>query len=200
MAVSQAGITVGPLLASVGVLGLAVGLAAQDTLSNLVAGFTILWDRPFRTGDRVTIAETYGEITNISIRTTTVRTPAHRELIIPNKEVIDTVIVNHSRTPQLRLSIPVGIGYAEDTNQARKALIAAARDSEYCDLDQEPAVVVTELADSSVNLELRVWLRDPRSERPAFFDLVERAKRSLDEAGIEIPFPQRVLHMHSEGA
>lgn len=197
MAISQAGIAVGPLLASVSVLGLAVGLAAQDGLSNLVAGLTILWDRPFKIGDRVSVADTYGEVASISIRTTIIRTLEQRELIIPNSEVIDGVIVNHSRTPDLRLSIPIGIGYGEDPREAREALLAVAADHPQVDQERESTVVVTELADSSVNLELRVWLKDPKTERPTLFDLLEQSKLALDEAGIEIPFPQRVLHLET---
>ncbi|REJ73805.1 MAG: mechanosensitive ion channel family protein [Acidobacteria bacterium] len=200
MAISQAGFAVGPLLASVSVLGLAVGLAAQDSLSNLVAGLTILWDRPFSLGDRVTLDDTYGEVTDISIRTTTVRTPSHRELIIPNQEVITNTIINHSRTTDLRLDIALGIGYGEDFDEARRVLIEAAEGSDHTDPERPVKVVMTELADSSVNLELRVWIKDPHKEKPAGFDLLERAKKALDGAGIEIPFPQRVLHLESSPA
>lgn len=197
MAISQAGISVGPLLASVSVIGLAAGLAAQDSLSNLVAGLTILWDRPFRLADRVTIADTYGEVTDINIRTTTIRTPGHRELIIPNREVIEDVIINHSRTSQLRVDIPVGIGYGENIEAARQVLIEAGSTSDYADPNRDVGVVVTGLGASSVDLELRVWLKDPAREKPATFELTEKAKVALDDAGIEIPFPQRVLHLET---
>ena len=197
MAIAQAGIAIGPLLAGASVFGLAVGLAAQDSLGNLVAGLTILWDRPFRLGDRVTVGDTYGEVTSISIRTTTVRTPGHRELIIPNRDVIDGVIINHSRTSELRLDVPVGIGYAEDIDRARKVLLAAADESDFVDPERGSDVVVTALGDSSVDLQLRTWLADPATERPALHELTEKAKKALDEADIEIPFPQRVLHLES---
>ena len=197
MSIAQAGIAVAPLLASVSVIGLAAGLAAQDSLSNLVAGLTILWDRPFRLNDRVTLADTYGEVTDISVRTTTVRTPGHLELIVPNKDVIDGVIINHSRTADLRLDVPLGIGYGESIDDAREALLQAARKSDYVDHERQGQVVVKGLGDSSVDLELRAWLRDPVDEMQARFDLVERAKKALDAAGIEIPFPQRVLHLET---
>ncbi|MDX1383522.1 MAG: mechanosensitive ion channel [Thermoanaerobaculia bacterium] len=194
MAAAQAGIAVGSLLAGVGVVGLAVGLAAQDSLSNVVAGLTILWDRPFRTGDRVTIAGEYGEIQEVGLRTTRIRTVDERDAILPNKDVIDEKIINHTRDPVLRLDIPLGISYDSDIAQAREVLLGAVQDHELLADSPRPAVVVTGLGDSSVDLELRVFLRDPNQERTATWQLLEVAKNALDDAGIVIPFPQRTLH------
>ncbi len=195
MAASQVGINVASLLAGVGILGLAVGLAAQDSLANLVAGLTILWDRPFRIGDNVTVSGTFGEVKEIGLRTTRIRTVDQLDAILPNREIIDQKIVNHTLNPMMRLGIPVGIAYAEDTRRAREVLLAAVSGHELLLETPEPQVVVTELADSAVNLELRVWLRDPYAERQAICAILELAKISLDEAGIEIPFPQRTLHL-----
>lgn len=195
MAASQLGIDVASLLAGVGILGLAVGLAAQDSLSNLVAGITILWDRPFRIGDNVTVSGTFGKVQEIGLRTTRIRTVQQLDAILPNKEIINQEIINHTLNPMMRLGIPVGIGYGEDTREARRVLLEAVRGHELILEKPEPQVVVTALADSSVNLELRVWLRDPYAERQATFEMVEIAKIALDEAGIEIPFPQRTLHL-----
>lgn len=195
MAASQLGINVGSLLAGVGILGLAVGLAAQDSLSNLVAGLTILWDRPFRIGDHVTVSGTFGKVQEITLRTTRIRTVEQLDAILPNKEIINQEIINHTLNPMMRLGIPIGIGYGEDTRAARKVLLAAVQGHELLLEKPEPKVVVKELAESSVNLELRVWLRDPYTEREATFEMIELAKIALDEAGIEIPFPQRTLHL-----
>lgn len=200
MAASQAGLQVGSLLAGVGVAGLAVGLAAQDSLSNLVAGLTILWDRPFRIGDNVTIADTFGTVQEIGLRTTRVRTVQRLDMLVPNRQVIENAIVNHTRTPELRLDIPLGIAYHEDSREARKVLLAAVEQSDRITSSPAPEVMMTELADSSVNLELRVFLRDPRQERRAFCELLELSKIALDEAGIEIPFPQRTLHLAEKSA
>jgi small conductance mechanosensitive channel len=195
MAASQLGINVGSLLAGVGILGLAVGLAAQESLSNLVAGLTILWDRPFRIGDNVTVSETFGKVQEITLRTTRIRTVEQLDAILPNKEILNQKIVNHTLNPMMRLGIPLGIAYHEDTRKAREVLLAAVKGHELLLEKPEPKVVVTALADSSVNLELRVWLRDPYTEREATFEMIELAKIALDEAGIEIPFPQRTLHL-----
>lgn len=195
MAASQLGINVASLLAGVGVLGLAVGLAAQDSLSNLVAGIAILWDRPFRIGDNVTVSGTFGKVQEIGLRTTRIRTVNQLDAILPNKEIINQEIINHTLNPMMRLAIPVGIAYQADTREARKVLLEAVRGHELILEEPEPEVVVTALADSSVNLELRVWLRDPYTERQATCIMIELAKIALDEAGIEIPFPQRTLHL-----
>ena len=195
MAASQLGFNVGSLLAGVGILGLAIGLAAQDSLANLVAGLTILWDRPFRIGDNVTVSETFGKVQEIGLRTTRIRTVAQLDAILPNKEIINQKIINHTLNPMMRLDIPIGIAYREDTREARRVLLAAVEGHEWLLEKPEPQVVVTALADSSVNIQLRVWLRDPYKERQATFAMIELAKIALDEAGIEIPFPQRTLHL-----
>lgn len=195
MALSQAGLNVGSLLAGVGVAGLALGLAAQDTLANIVAGFTILSDRPFRIGDRVTIADHYGQIVETGVRSTRLRTLEHLDVILPNKEVIDHTILNHTLTENLRLGVPLSIAYRERVPEAREALLAACGTMEGIKEIPEPEVVVTKLADSGVELELRLWLENPQDERQMRFRALERAKEALDEAGIQIPFPQRTLHV-----
>lgn len=195
MAASQLGFEVSSVLAGLGIAGLAVGLAAQDSLANLVGGITILWDRPFRIGDNVTIAGTFGRVQEIGLRATTILTVQKEEAIIPNKQVVNEQIFNHTRNGQLRLSVPVGIGYGEDTREARRVMLAAVEGHPRVLPDPAPQVVVTELAESSVNVELRVFLREPHQQREAFFELIELVKIALDEAGIEIPFPQRTLHL-----
>jgi small conductance mechanosensitive channel len=198
MAAAQAGLQVGSLLAGVGIAGLAIGLAAQESLANLVAGLTILWDRPFRTGDNVTIAGTFGEVVEIRIRTTRVRTFDRRHVILPNKMVIEDKIINHTMSPELRLDVPLGIAYGEDIRRAREVLLESVAGHPMLEETNRHEVVVIGLGESSVDLELRVWLRDPRQERRAFVDVIERAKLALDAAGIEIPFPQRTLHWKAE--
>lgn len=195
MVANQLGFEVGSVIAGLGVAGLAVGLAAQDTLGNVIAGLTILWDRPFRTGDHVTIAGTFGRVMYVGLRSTHIRTVEELDTFLPNKQVVDQKIVNHTLNPRLRLAIPLGIAYKEDVRQARQVLLDAVDGNEYVAETPEPTVVVTQLADSAVNLELRVWLEDAYKERSAVVDLLEIAKLALDEAGIEIPFPQRTVHM-----
>jgi small conductance mechanosensitive channel len=195
MAAAQLGFEVGSVIAGLGVVGLAVGLAAQDTLGNVIAGLTILWDRPFRTGDHVTIAGTFGRVMYVGLRSTHIRTVEELDTFLPNKNVVDQKIINHTMNPRLRLAISLGIAYKEDIRQARRVLLDAVRGNEHVADTPEPTVVVTQLADSAVNLELRIWLKDAYNERAASVDVLEIAKLALDEAGIEIPFPQRTVHM-----
>lgn len=195
MAASQLGFNVGSVLAGVGILGLALGLAAQESLSNLVAGLTILLDRPYRVGDNVTIADTFGKVQQIGLRTTRILTLERLDAILPNKEIVNQQIINHTANPQLRLGIPFSIAYKEDSRQAREVLLAAVAGHELIREEPAPTVVLTRLADSGVEMELRVWLQDPHREREGFFEFLELAKVTLDEAGIEIPFPQRTLHL-----
>lgn len=194
MALGQLGFNIASVLAGVGIAGLAIGLAAQETVANLIAGLTILWDRPFRVGDNVTIAGTFGKVRSIGLRTTRIQTVERLDCILPNREVIEQKIINHTMSPETRLPVRVGIAYREDTRKAREVLLAAVRGHELILDEPAPVVVVTALGESSVTLEIRVWLKDPYSEREAHFDLLEIVKIALDEAGIEIPFPQRTLH------
>ena len=194
MAAAQLGFNVGSVLAGLGILGLALGLAAQESLSNLVAGLTILFDRPYRVGDNVTIAGTFGKVQQVGLRTTRILTVERLDTILPNREIINQKIINHTSNPHLRLGVPLSIAYKEDTRRAREVLLAAVSGHEMIHDEPAPAVVVTRLADSGVELELRVWLRDPHRERDALWTFIELAKIALDEAGIEIPFPQRTLH------
>jgi small conductance mechanosensitive channel len=193
MAAGQLGFQIASLLAGLGIVGLAVGLAAQDTLANLVAGITILWDRPFRIGDNVTVAGTFGTVQEIGLRTTRILTNDKIDAILPNKTIINEKILNHTRTPQLRLGIPVGIGYGEDIREARRVLVEAVAGNPAVLADPAPKVVVVQLGDSAVGLEVRVWLTDPHLENEVKVDLVERVKLALDAAGIEIPFPTRTV-------
>ena len=197
MALGQLGFNIASILAAAGIVGLAIGLAAQETVANLIAGLTILWDRPFRIGDNVTIADTFGKVRSIGLRTTRIETVERLDCILPNKEVIEQKIINHTMSPEYRLPVPIAIAYKEDSRNARKVLLKAVAGHALILDEPAPVVVVTGLGDSSVDLELRVWLKDPYTEREALFDLIELSKIALDEAGIEIPFPQRTLHFGS---
>jgi small conductance mechanosensitive channel len=193
MAASQLGINIGAALAGLGVAGLAVGFAAQESVANTIAGFLIFWDKPFQVGQFVTTQGEYGNVTDITMRTTRIRTPRNTFLVIPNRKIIEDVLVNHSMYGHTRVDIPVGIAYKENIDEARRVLMAVGHaDSEVVD-DPHPEVVVTELGGSSVNLEIRVWIHDAQVERPTFVRVLEAAKKALDDAGIKIPYPHLQL-------
>lgn len=193
MAAGQLGINVGAALAGLGVVGLTIGFAAKDTLSNVMAGFLIFWDKPFHVGDWVTVGGNYGKVGEITMRTTRIRTRNNTWVIVPNEAVINQVMVNHSANGQTRLEVPVGIAYKENVVEARRVLLEATRSVKGLWEGEPPTVVVSELGDSSVNLLIQAWIPDAEFERPIFYEILESAKRALDAAGIEIPFPHLQL-------
>lgn len=193
MAASQLGIHVGAALAGIGVVGVAVGFAAQETLANMIAGFLIFWDRPFKIGDYITAHELYGEVAAITMRTTRIRTMENTYVVIPNSSIIGQMLVNHSMYGETRVNVPVGIAYKEQIGAAREVLLAAVRGLEGVMAEPAPSVVVAKLDNSSVNLQVRVWIDDASDERPVFHRVMEASKLALDKAGIEIPFPHLQL-------
>ncbi|MDH5234734.1 MAG: mechanosensitive ion channel family protein [Gemmatimonadota bacterium] len=193
MAMSQLGINITALLAGVGVAGIALGFAAQETVANMIAGFLIFWDRPFKIGDYITTETEYGEVKEITLRTTRIRTLDNTYVVIPNRQIIGDTLVNHSMYGETRVVVKIGIAYKERIAEARAVLLESIKGVEGAMTDPAPDVVSRSLGDSSVNLEVRVWVDDPSIERPVGARLVEACKVALDAAGIEIPFPHQQL-------
>jgi small conductance mechanosensitive channel len=197
MAASQLGINIGAALAGLGVLGLTIGFAAKDSLSNIMAGFLIFWDKPFHVGEWVTLADHYGKVAEITMRTTRVQTRDNKWVIIPNATVIDQIMINHSTHGETRLQIPVGIGYADDIASARRVILEVCAHADYILKDPAPAVVLNDLGASTVDLLVFAWIADAANEKPYFFALLEAVKIALDKAGIEMPCPQLDLTLRS---
>ncbi len=193
MAVSQLGVNISAVLAGIGVVGIAVGFAAQETVANMIAGFLIFWDRPFVIGDFITTQDRYGEVRDITLRTTRIRTNENTYVVIPNKQIIGDTLINHSMYGEIRVNVPLGIAFKETIAEARLVLLAAAAGVEGVMTTPAPELVAKSLGDSSVNLEIRVWIDEASLERPIFFRVMEASKVALDEAGIEIPFPHLQL-------
>lgn len=193
----QLGINVTAALAGVGVAGIAIGFAAKETLSNILSGFSIFIDHLYRKGDWVTIAGEYGQVKSITLRTTKIRTLDNIFVIVPNAAITNAPVTNYSEEGMVRITANVGIAYGESIDRAREVLLEAAAAIPDVRTQPAPTVVVDELADSSVNLLVRLWVDDPGTD-PAFrFVLTEACKKALDEAGITIPFPQRDVHMNT---
>jgi len=197
MAMSQLGINITALLAGVGVAGIALGFAAQETVANMIAGFLIFWDRPFKIGDYITTEDQYGEVKEITLRTTRIRTLDNTYVVIPNKQIIGDTLVNHSMYGETRVVVKIGIAYKERIAEARAVILEAIKGVTGAMTDPAPDVVARSLGDSSVNLEVRVWVDDPALERPVGARLVEACKVALDKAGIEIPFPHQQLFIEN---
>ncbi len=195
MALSQLGVNVTAALAGVGVAGIAIGFAAQDSVANVISGILIFWDKPFEVGDWIETEGKYGKVTNITLRTTRIRTPDNSYIVVPNKRIIDEVLENFSKHGEVRIDTVVGIAYKEDMEKARDVLLQAAKDVDGVLDSPQPDVVVDELAGSSVNLKVRVWVKTADQRMAVFFRMTEAAKAALDKAEIEIPFPHLQLFL-----
>ncbi len=190
---AEVGLAVAPLIAGLGIAGIAIGFAAQDTVQNLIAGVTILLDRPFQVGDNIELDDTFGTVEEITLRTTRIRTLDNQMAILPNANVISNKILNHSMLRALRIVVPFGIAYKESPEAARQAVLALTVDDGRLHPDYASTAVVTSLGDSSVDMELRLHLRDPKLEVPIKLEYQEKVFEALREAEIEIPFPHLQL-------
>ena len=193
MAADQLGINVGAALAGLGVAGLALGFAAQDSVANVISGIMIFWDKPFVVGDWIRTEGNYGRVVEITLRSTRMQTNRNTYVVIPNKTVIDAVLENYSKHGELRIDIPIGIAYKEDIGRAREVLLEAVRALPDVMATPPPDVVVESLGDSSVNLLVRAWLETAEGLQRATSAVVEASKVALDAAGIQIPFPHLQL-------
>ena len=193
---SQLGVNVAALVAGLGIAGIALGFAAKDTLENFISGVTILLDRPFEIGDWVDVDGQYGEVVELTLRSTRIRTLGNRTVVVPNLQMINHNITNFSvrgNTMGLRVDIPFGIAYKERPAEARKAVLPLVEGDDRIASEPEPEVVVTKLNDSSVDMALRMFVKDPGSEYPIRFHYTERIREALRDANIEIPFPHLQL-------
>jgi small-conductance mechanosensitive channel len=193
------GINLTAWLASAGIVGMVVALAAQDTLSNFFAGVFIMVDAPYRIGDFLTLEDgTQGLVTDIGIRTTRMITLDDAEIIIPNSEIANARLINESGGPNryLRLRVPVGVGYGADAAQVKALLLAIAGDiEELCDgPEQTPQVRFREFGASSLDFDLLVWVRRPEHRAEIIDQLNMGIYQRFSEAGIEIPFPKRDIY------
>ncbi len=193
MILAQLGINVTALVAGLGIAGIALGFAAKDTLENLISGITILLDRPFRVGDMIEVEGIYGCVMELTLRSTRVKTPDNRIMVMPNLLMISQRLINHSALGVLRVDVPFGIAYKEDIDRTREVVSALVQGDDRLADDHPPQVVVTELNSSSVDMQLRFWARDPNDEKPLCLDYLERVRKALGEADIEIPFPHLQL-------
>ena len=194
---AQFGVQTTSIIALLGAAGLAVGLALQGTLQNIAAGFMLLFLRPFRVGDYIDAGAISGTVNEIGLFTTQMRTYQGIYLEVPNSQLWNSAILNYSRVEARRLDIVVGISYDDDIDKALAALLDLMTSDSRANAEPEPQVMVKELADSSVNINLRCWA-DPGDYWSLLFHLNKAIKQRLDAEGISIPFPQRDVHLYEE--
>lgn len=190
---SMIGVETTSFIAMIGAAGLAIGLALQGSLANFAGGVLIMLFRPFRAGDWIEAQGVSGSVDSIQIFHTTLKTGDNKVVIVPNGSLSNGHITNYSREPRRRADINIGIDYSSDIKKAREVLLEIAQDPRV-HVDPAPVVFVTGLGDSAVNLSLRVWVATG-DFWPVTFAFTELAKERLTEAGIGIPFPQRVVHL-----
>jgi small conductance mechanosensitive channel len=197
-AVDKIGIKTTSLVAVLGAAGLAIGLALQGALSNFAAGVLLVLFKPFKVGDFVEAAGTMGSVQEIKIFNTVLSHPDNRRIILPNSQVTGAKIVNFTAIDKRRVDMVFGISYGDDPAKAKEVLLNLISSDPRVLKEPEPVVAVTELADSSVNLVCRPWTK-PEDYWGVYFDTMEKGKAELEKAGVSIPFPQRDVHMITEG-
>ena len=190
---AEFGVETTSIIAVMGALGLAVGLALQGTLSHVASGVMLLLFRPFKVGDFVEIGGSSGTVKGISLVTTELATPDNVQVIVPNSEVWGSSLKNYSFHDTRRVDLVMGIGYGDNIDKAMTVIHGIIEGDTRALKDPAPQVVVGELADSSVNIIVRVWVKSG-DYWPVKFDLTKQFKERFDAENIEIPFPQTVVH------
>ncbi len=194
---AQFGVQTTSIIALLGAAGLAIGLALQGTLQNISAGIMLLFLRPFRVGDYIDAEGLSGTVDEIGLFTTHMRTYLGIYLEVPNAKIWNRAILNYSRVTARRLDVVVGISYGDNIDNAQAVLLELMTSDSRVNAEPAPQVLVTELSDSSVNLDLRCWA-GPDDYWAVLFDLNKAVKQRLDAEGITIPFPQRDVHLSEE--
>ena len=198
VAVQSIGLNLTSLAVVFGLLSVGIGFGLQHVVSNFISGLIILFERPIKIGDRITIGDVLGDVVNISLRATLIRTIDNISIIVPNSEFITSRVINWShRDPKIRVHIKAGVAYGSDVPLVTRSLLEVAGNHPEVLKDPPPKVWFNEFGDSSLNFELLVWIPHPK-RRP---DIISELNRGIDEIfrknKIEIPFPQRDLHIRS---
>ena len=187
-ALDSVGINTGALLASLGIVGVTIGFAARDSLSNFISGIIIFIDRPFVLGDLVEIDDKYGRVSEITLRSTRVVTSDGRMLAVPNTEIVNKTVASYTNFPNLRLDIAFTIAVDEDIEKTRRMLIGLIDSNPEYLKDPAPRVVVKALNDYNISLELQAWLKDERQHVEKRYELREKVFKTLSDEGVEMPF------------
>jgi small-conductance mechanosensitive channel len=191
-------IPLGAIVGLFAVIGVGIGFGLQNLAANFISGVILLLERPVKIGDRLEVNEVWGDVKRINLRTTLIQTPDNVSIIVPNSKLLENEVINYSYgDPKIRLQIPIGIAYGSDCDKATEIMCQVARDNQHVMQSPEPKVRFREFGDSSLNFMLLCWIPDVVAK----FDVVSEVNYAIDRAfrenGIEIPFPQRDLHLRS---
>lgn len=193
--IGMIGVQMTSFIAILGAAGLAVGMALSGTLQNFAGGVIILLFKPFKVGDYIEAQGHSGSVNEIQIFNTILKTPDNKTIIIPNGGLSTGSMINYSTEPQRRVDFVFGIGYGDDVDKAKAVIQQLIDGDERILKDPAPFIAVSELADSSVNLVVRVWA-EASNYWGIHFDMHEKVYKTFDKEGLNIPFPQMDLHLH----
>lgn len=192
------GVDLSSLAVVAGALGIGVGFGLQGLVANFVSGLVLLAERPVAVGDRIEVGGVAGKVTKISMRSTVVVTNDNISIVVPNSELTSHPVTNWSHgDPRVRVRVPIGVAYGTDVEKLRTVLIGLAKANPHVLETPAPSLYFDGFGDSALNFELAVWTSDmTHSPRRFRSDLNFAIEKALREAEIEIPFPQRVVHLH----
>lgn len=192
----QAGVKLGTLLGAAGIAGVAIGFAAQTSLSNLISGIFLVWERPFQVGDALQAGSDMGIVYSIGLLSIQLRTYDNKLIRIPNESLIKSSFTNITRFPIRRMDIPIGVAYKEDVERVMKILKEVADLNPYCLDEPEPVIIFKGFGDSALEILFAPWFA--KTDYVALRNsLLMEVKRRFDDEGIEIPFPHRTLYTGS---
>jgi MscS family membrane protein len=204
VALAHIGVEITPFIAGASVAGVAIGLAAKDTLSNLIAGVLLIMDRPFDVGDRIELWDaplgtaSWGDVVEIGLRATRIRNPDNVIFVIPNNLLMQRDIVNWTASgDHVRLRIPIGIAYDADPAKAKEIIKKVALETQGVVSEPAPQVIIRAFGESAVDLEARVWIAEARQRRAIMDEITDRVKTEFGRAGVEIPYAKRDLYIRS---
>ena len=196
-AVHQIGVQTTSLVAMLGAAGLAVGLALQGSLSNFAAGVLIVVFRPYRVGDWIEAAGISGSVEQVQILTTILITADNKQIIVPNSQIMNSVITNYSAKETRRIDMTIAVSYNDDLDKVRKTIENLINNESRILEDPKHLIAVSELADSSVNFVVRLWVQTPDYSNVKF-DMTEAVKKRFDQEDISFPFPQQDIHIYRQ--
>jgi small-conductance mechanosensitive channel len=198
IAVQSIGLNLTSLAVVFGLLSVGIGFGLQNVAANFISGLIILFERPIEIGDRITVGDVWGDVVNINLRATLILTIDNIAIIVPNSEFISSRVTNWSyRDPKVRVHIPVGVAYGSDVALVTSSLLEVARSHPEVMKDPSPDVWFTEFGNSSLNFELLVWTLDPKRRPEVISDLNKAIDEIFRKNRIQIPFPQRDIHIRS---
>jgi len=189
------GIETTSFIAIFGAAGLAVGLALQGSLSNFASGVLIVLFKPYRVDDYIEAAGISGIVEKVQILTTILKTVDNKQIIVPNSQIMDSIITNYSAKETRRIDMKISVGYQDNIDFVKATLYEIITKDKRILTEPKPMVVVSELADSSVNFVIRTWVKSAEFW-DIKFEMIETIKKSFDEKGISFPYPQQDVHIY----